>query len=134
MVRRPPRSTRTDTLFPYTTRFRSLGNRDTLYCLTPLHLPAGLLVSLGGAVVAGARIALSRGLAPDRFVHEIRQYWVTVVSYTWAMLREVIDDPSFSLSGTHSVRLFIGAGMPTGLWRRVVEVFTPAKVVEFFAT
>src|SRR3546814_9964221 len=24
MVRRPPRSTRTDTLFPYTTRFRSL--------------------------------------------------------------------------------------------------------------
>src|SRR3546814_10696012 len=27
MIRRPPRSTRTDTLFPYTTRFRSLvGN------------------------------------------------------------------------------------------------------------
>src|SRR3546814_780607 len=26
MIRRPPRSTRTDTLFPYTTLFRSLGN------------------------------------------------------------------------------------------------------------
>src|SRR3546814_3670803 len=26
MIRRPPRSTRTDTLFPYTTRFRSLRN------------------------------------------------------------------------------------------------------------
>src|SRR3546814_3941193 len=25
MIRRPPRSTRTDTLFPYTTRFRSLA-------------------------------------------------------------------------------------------------------------
>src|SRR3546814_8850652 len=25
MIRRPPRSTRTDTLFPYTTRFRSSG-------------------------------------------------------------------------------------------------------------
>src|SRR3546814_3572780 len=25
MIRRPPRSTRTDTLFPYTTRFRSPG-------------------------------------------------------------------------------------------------------------
>src|SRR3546814_14840499 len=25
MIRRPPRSTRTDTLLPYTTRFRSLG-------------------------------------------------------------------------------------------------------------
>src|SRR3546814_19754416 len=29
MIRRPPRSTRTDTLFPYTTLFRSLGNALT---------------------------------------------------------------------------------------------------------
>src|SRR3546814_14729124 len=28
MIRRPPRSTRTDTLLPYTTLFRSLGRRD----------------------------------------------------------------------------------------------------------
>src|SRR3546814_16105922 len=27
MIRRPPRSTRTDSLFPYTTLFRSLGGR-----------------------------------------------------------------------------------------------------------
>src|SRR3546814_11445008 len=27
MIRRPPRSTRTDTLFPYTTLFRSVGDR-----------------------------------------------------------------------------------------------------------
>src|SRR3546814_9749384 len=27
MIRRPPRSTRTDTLFPYTTLFRSAGQR-----------------------------------------------------------------------------------------------------------
>src|SRR3546814_12312942 len=37
MIRRPPRSTRTDTLFPYTTLFRSVGqladiaNAGTLY-------------------------------------------------------------------------------------------------------
>ena len=59
---------------------------------------------------------------------------MTVVSYTWAMLREVIDDPSFSLTGSHPVRLFIGSGMPTGLWKRVIDVFEPAHVVEFFAT
>src|SRR3546814_973662 len=28
MTRRPPRSTRTDTLFPYTTLFRSISRRD----------------------------------------------------------------------------------------------------------
>src|SRR3546814_4601698 len=31
MIRRPPRSTRTDTLFPYTTLFRSLDVRDGLH-------------------------------------------------------------------------------------------------------
>ncbi|MFS0899867.1 acyl-CoA synthetase [Mycolicibacterium litorale] len=112
----------------------NLGRTDTVYCLTPLHHQSGLLVSLGGAVVGGTRIALSRELRPDRFVQEIRQYGVSVVSYTWAMLRAIIDDPSFRLSGGHPVRLFIGSGMPTGLWKRVVDIFAPAHVVEFFAT
>src|SRR3546814_7204192 len=34
MIRRPPRSTRTDTLFPYTTLFRSIGNLALLRTLT----------------------------------------------------------------------------------------------------
>jgi putative long chain acyl-CoA synthase len=113
----------------------ALGRGDTVYCLTPLHHESGLLVSFGGAVVGGARIALSRGLRPDRFLSEVHQYGVTVVSYTWAMLREVIDDPAYlDFQGNHPVRLFIGSGMPTGLWQRVVEVFAPAQVVEFFVT
>ncbi len=111
-----------------------LDRRDTVYCLTPLHHESALLVSLGGAVVGGTRIALSRGLDPERFNREVRQYGVTVVSYTWAMLREVVDDPAFALHGNHPVRLFIGSGMPTGLWARVLDAFAPARVVEFFAT
>src|SRR3546814_8629958 len=31
MIRRPPRSTRTDTLFPYTTLFRSVRHRGSLF-------------------------------------------------------------------------------------------------------
>ncbi|MET0896589.1 MAG: alpha/beta fold hydrolase, partial [Mycobacterium sp.] len=112
----------------------ALGRSDTVYCLTPLQHQSGLLVALGGAVVGGARIALSRGLRPDTFVQEVRRYGVTVVTYTWAMLRDVIDDPAFALHGNHPVRLFIGSGMPTGLWQRVTDAFAPAQVVEFFAT
>src|SRR3546814_5342407 len=32
MIRRPPRSTRTDTLFPYTTLFRSKASRSAIHC------------------------------------------------------------------------------------------------------
>src|SRR3546814_9297250 len=44
MIRRPPRSTRTDTLFPYTTLFRSAGERLGLAIpgLAALHAHRGV--------------------------------------------------------------------------------------------
>src|SRR3546814_1775810 len=42
MIRRPPRSTRTDTLFPYTTLFRSHGNHVTC-AVTGETIPLGEL-------------------------------------------------------------------------------------------
>src|SRR3546814_9996093 len=38
MIRRPPRSTRTDTLFPYTTLFRSARDADHRQFAAQLHL------------------------------------------------------------------------------------------------
>src|SRR3546814_20612340 len=38
MIRLPPRSTRTDTLFPFTTLFRSAATRPRQSCLLPAHL------------------------------------------------------------------------------------------------
>src|SRR3546814_4668806 len=40
MIRRPPRSTRTDTLFPYTTLFRSHGDRRHHRAIPPGPRPA----------------------------------------------------------------------------------------------
>src|SRR3546814_6633282 len=50
MIRRPPRSTRTDTLFPYTTRFRSLTREGTTLWTSPMLIliaAISLLVSFG---------------------------------------------------------------------------------------
>src|SRR3546814_5963622 len=56
MIRRPPRSTRTDTLFPYTTLFRS--NDDELQQL-------GARVVPGALVRRGAHIAKDAVLMPS---------------------------------------------------------------------
>src|SRR3546814_12859003 len=42
MIRRPPRSTRTDTLFPYTTLFRSLTGRLPAFTAAITHLSGEL--------------------------------------------------------------------------------------------
>src|SRR3546814_4819873 len=50
MLRRPPRSTRTDTLFPYTTLFRSrvLSNRGSYHYLSGAEAYGNAETSLGG--------------------------------------------------------------------------------------
>src|SRR3546814_10521734 len=57
MIRRPPRSTRTDTLFPYTTLFRS-HTQSAGYCLVATALRDGRRVVsvIVGAASDSARI------------------------------------------------------------------------------
>lgn len=111
-----------------------LDRGDTVYCLAPLHHSSTLLAAIGGALAGGSRLALTRGLDPERFDEEVHRYGVTVVSYTWTMMREILDSDSIVHDGGYPIRLFIGSGMPQGLWRRTTEQFAPAKVLEFYAS
>src|SRR3546814_15793754 len=69
MIRRPPRSTRTDTLFPYTTLFRSDGIEDLLD-VDPTGDPAerpGRQAEVFGRQFQRGRLPQAVGTAPDRF-------------------------------------------------------------------
>src|SRR3546814_1305721 len=66
MIRRPPRSTRTDTLFPYTTLFRSAAavGQTVLGWLRISDWRAhGFAAGVAGSGVAAAQIAPLNGLA-----------------------------------------------------------------------
>src|SRR3546814_15415467 len=56
MIRRPPRSTRTDTLFPYTTLFRSVA----MIFADPRYETLVLIVAVAG-IALGALLASVRG-------------------------------------------------------------------------
>ena len=91
-------------------------------------------MSLGGAVASGARFSMASRFDPDTFWNEARRYGVTVVSYTWTQLRDLVEAPAHPGEQHHTIRTFIGSGMPIGLWHRVTERFAPAKVVEYYAS
>ncbi|WP_243718586.1 AMP-binding protein [Actinomadura sp. KC06] len=112
----------------------ALSPSDTVYSITPIHHPSALLMSLGGAVAGGARLALASAYDPETFWDEARRYGVTVASYTWMLLRDLVEAPPNPAERHHAVRLFIGSGMPRGLWRRVEDRFAPARVLEFYAS
>jgi putative long chain acyl-CoA synthase len=112
----------------------SLTSADTVYSVTPLHHPSALMMSIGGAIAGGARVAMARRFDPATFWEEVRRYGVTVASYTWTMLDELVDAPPQPGERHHPVRLFMGSGMPRNLWRRVQQRFEPARVLEFYAS
>src|SRR3546814_2339757 len=59
MIRRPPRSTRTDTLFPYTTLFRSLAPDGAAPGLLASSAPCACAPSVTAAAVAAPTAAPS---------------------------------------------------------------------------
>src|SRR3546814_18957522 len=52
MLRRPPRATRTDTLFPYTTLFRAARAVSIAYCRLRVGGPGGRRAGLGTVAIA----------------------------------------------------------------------------------
>src|SRR3546814_6980846 len=79
MIRRPPRSTRTDTLFPYTTLFRSTSHGRALLpaaetaergALNGLNSITGSNAGLGGLV----RVSLSEGFGTWVVVRRLHQF------------------------------------------------------------
>jgi putative long chain acyl-CoA synthase len=105
-----------------------------VYSVTPLHHAAGLLTSVGGALAGGSRLAIATSYDPQTFWAEVRRYGVTVVSYTWTLLRDLIEADRNPGERHHPVRLFVGSGMPAWLWQRTLDRFPTAGVLEFFVS
>src|SRR3546814_1817146 len=57
MIRRPPRSTRTDTLFPYTTLFRSRDATAACGSAAGISAAGGSALAIGGSASTGVTAA-----------------------------------------------------------------------------
>src|SRR3546814_4981028 len=73
MIRRPPRSTRTDTLFPYTTLFRSLDQADALQLENRLAHDMALHLEAGGQVLLDQAFARLQPAQHDLFLDQVGQ-------------------------------------------------------------
>ena len=112
----------------------ALSPADTVYSVTPAYHPSSVMTSIGGAIAGGSRLAMARSFDPSTFWDEVRRYGVTVASYIWTLPHDLVEAPPQPGERHHPVRLFIGSGMPPGLWRRVEQRFAPARVLEFYAS
>jgi putative long chain acyl-CoA synthase len=111
-----------------------LSSRDTVYCVLPLHHPAGIMVAVGGALVGRARLALARAFDPSEFWPEVRRCGATVLFYAGEMGRALVNAPRSPSEANHSLRMLAGSGMRRDLWHALVERFGPLEIREFYAS
>src|SRR3546814_10079395 len=104
MIRRPPRSTRTDTLFPYTTLFRS---REELEEIVEFLKDPTKFARLGGKIPKGALLVGSPGTGKTLLARAIAGE---------------AGVPFFTISGSDFVEMFVGVGAS-----RVRDMFEQAK-------
>src|SRR3546814_10457416 len=79
MIRRPPRSTRTHTLFPYTTLFRSLSGRAAKAAHNNIHRLGRIFVSYSAVSFRKGRTALD-GRRPVLIHHSRPSTWPSGVT------------------------------------------------------
>src|SRR3546814_8913179 len=98
MIRRPPRSTRTDTLFPYTTLFRSRLRRSGLIVHESTDLDRCKIVDVDGiptTETGRTLLDLARFVGPRRLLRNIE----------WCRRQELVDRPElFDVLAAHARR------------------------------
>src|SRR3546814_16564140 len=128
MIRRPPRSTRPATLFPYTTLFRSrLGPRKVATTRVPIvieqRLAGGLLRSLAGAINGGA-IARGTSFLKDRMGERIFPAGMNVVDD--ALRPRGLASKPFDAEGLATRRTHFVADGILGSW--VLDLYAARKL------
>lgn len=105
---------------------------DTVYCCIPLHHPTALLVSVGSALVGGARLALARSFETERFLEEVRRYGATIAFYAGEMLRPLVHHKG-GMKGVLPLRLVAGSGMRADLGPKLKARYG-FGIMEFYAS
>src|SRR3546814_9907834 len=114
MIRRPPRSTRTDTLFPYTTLFRSVDLPDGAGSVTfegvepwvrvQISKTPGKLIALGGVILALVGLLGSLFIRPRRVWVRLRRTEIDGVGQDIVEVA-VLDRSSAGESGDEIVEI-----------------------------
>jgi len=110
----------------------TLTPHDTVFGCVPLHHPTGVLVSVGAALAAGSRLALTDKFSPSTFFSEVRRTGASVVFYAGEMLRALLFERPSPGDRTLPIRLFAGSGMRADLVARLRDRFG-VSIMEFYA-
>jgi len=109
-----------------------LDGDDVLYVCLPLFHSTGLLIGAGGALVAGATLAIGRKLSVRRFWTDVVEARATAFVYIGEICRYLLAAPPHPDERRHAVRRIAGNGMRPDVWPAFQERFGIDLIHEFY--
>ncbi|XP_073077217.1 long-chain fatty acid transport protein 6-like isoform X2 [Manis javanica] len=105
---------------------------DIIYITLPLYHSSGSLLGIGGCIELGATCVLKKKFSASQFWNDCRKYNVTVFQYIGELCRYLCKQPKREGEKEHQVRLAVGNGIRSDVWREFLDRFGNIKMCEFY--
>lgn len=105
---------------------------DIVYITLPLYHSSGSLLGIGGCVELGATCVLKKKFSASQFWNDCKKYNVTVFQYIGELCRYLCKQPKREGEQDHQVRLAVGNGIRSDVWRQFLDRFGNIKMCELY--
>lgn len=109
-----------------------VNNKDVVYVSLPLYHVAGF-IGFTGALQRGITVVLRSKFSASQFWDDCRKYNVTVILYIGEIMRYLCNTPKNVNDRNHKVRLALGNGIRSDVWREFLRRFGNIQIKEFYA-
>ena len=105
---------------------------DTLYCCLPLYHNNAVTVALGAVLNGGASMAIAGKFSVSNFWDDIVRFDASSFVYIGELCRYLLGQPERPIERQHRVRVIVGNGLRTDIWREFQERFGIERIAEFY--
>lgn len=107
--------------------------QDKLLCALPLHHGSPLMLALGGCLLTGTPLVLTRRFSARDFFRVATESGATALLYVGDLGRLLLAAPQSEYDRAHRLRVAVGNGMAPDVWTQFQTRFGIASIREFYA-
>ncbi|NP_001090443.1 solute carrier family 27 member 6 L homeolog [Xenopus laevis] len=105
---------------------------DIVYITLPLYHSAASLIGIGGCIYLGATCVLKKKFSASQFWIDCKKHNVTVFQYIGELCRYLCNQPLKEGEKNHKVRMAVGNGVRSDVWKEFIRRFGDIKMCELY--
>ncbi|KAM8962011.1 long-chain fatty acid transport protein 6 [Pelodytes ibericus] len=105
---------------------------DIVYITLPLYHSAASLIGIAGCVYLGATCVLRKKFSASQFWIDCKKNDVTIIQYIGELCRYLCKQPEREGERDHKVRMAVGNGVRSDVWKEFLTRFGDIKMCELY--